>query len=233
MIWRRLLYAITALVFLAMAMPSRAQDGKPGIGVDSRGGQVVDPTKNVLDLVEALKEMLKELRAADKEIADLRYATLKENEAIRSDYDDRLRKAEAGRLDALRLFDTNNVAVATATATAQATALAKKSDDSALVLQSQGTKNADDLRTLVKTTADEQTRNLQQQFSGIQAQFTALGTQFTVIGTRLSSLEQGSVNSSGIGAGRSDVAGWAQTAVMMLVAIGMLVVTFMTRKTAR
>jgi hypothetical protein len=44
-------------------MSSKGQ--RPGIGVDYKGGPVIDPTKNVLDLVQALKEMLSELRNAD------------------------------------------------------------------------------------------------------------------------------------------------------------------------
>lgn len=44
-------------------MPSGEQ--RPGIGIDARGGAVIDPTKNVLDNFAALKEMLAELRTAD------------------------------------------------------------------------------------------------------------------------------------------------------------------------
>src|SRR6185312_9446654 len=38
---------------------------RPGIGVDSRGGQVIDPTKNVLDLVEASIKRQDDLRDAE------------------------------------------------------------------------------------------------------------------------------------------------------------------------
>jgi hypothetical protein len=44
-------------------VPSGEQ--RPGIGIDARGGAVIDPTKNVLDNFAALKEMLAELRTAD------------------------------------------------------------------------------------------------------------------------------------------------------------------------
>jgi len=51
-------------------MPLRGQmvpsgEQRPGIGIDARGGAVIDPTKNVLDNFAALKEMLAELRTAD------------------------------------------------------------------------------------------------------------------------------------------------------------------------
>jgi len=44
-------------------VPSAEQ--RPGIGIDAKGGAVIDPTKNVLDNFAALKEMLAELRTAD------------------------------------------------------------------------------------------------------------------------------------------------------------------------
>ena len=51
-------------------MPLRGQmvpsgEQRPGIGIDARGGAVIDPTKNVLDNFAALKEMLAGLRTAD------------------------------------------------------------------------------------------------------------------------------------------------------------------------
>jgi hypothetical protein len=40
------------------------QESRPGIGVDARGGGVIDPTKNVLDLVLAAVQRLDDLMAA-------------------------------------------------------------------------------------------------------------------------------------------------------------------------
>ena len=48
----------------------QASEQRPGIGVDSKGGSVIDPTKNVLDNFAALKEMLAELRTADNKYQD-------------------------------------------------------------------------------------------------------------------------------------------------------------------
>jgi hypothetical protein len=173
--------------------------------VDSKGNPAIDPTKNVLDLVEAAVRRLNDIlelslkrqddlrKLGDSEsrirvehirdILDERTKRLDANELLRAEYEDKLRKAEASRLDAIRIVDTNNVTVANERAAATAAALQKKGDDSALVLSAQVTKSADDVRTLVKTTADEQSRNLQQQFAGIQTQFTSLTA-------RLSALEQ-------------------------------------------
>ena len=116
------------------------------------------------------------------------------------------------------MVDTTAVAIQNDRAVATATTLAKTVQDSAQVLSAQVTKSADDLRTLVATTAAESSRSLQQQFAAIT--------------TRLSALEQGSVNTSGIGAGRSDVVGWIVGVLMFLIALGTLSVNVM-RKTGR
>src|SRR4029453_7160503 len=60
-------------------MPERRQPimetGRPGIGIDSYGGQVIDPTKNVLDLVAAQEKLLLMLRETDlKHLNDMRDA---------------------------------------------------------------------------------------------------------------------------------------------------------------
>lgn len=45
---------LRALLILALLAPSPllAQEARPGVAVDARGGAVIDPTKNVLDLVK-------------------------------------------------------------------------------------------------------------------------------------------------------------------------------------
>lgn len=255
-----------ALVTLAMAATSAAvaQDGgnavpRPGQTVDATGNAAVDPTKNVLDLVLAAVKRLDDmsglalkrqddLRQAQATLEELRYAGLKENAAIRAEYEGLLRRAEAGRLDALRIVDTNNVTVANERALATASALQKKGDDSALVLSAQVTKSADDVRTLVKTTADEQSRNLQQQFAGIQTQFTNIGSRLTtleqtgaeglgkqkfqdpaqaaVLATlteEVRKISRSQADSGGVGQGRSDVFGWIGIAI----GIGIAFATFL------
>jgi hypothetical protein len=144
---------------------------------------VIDPTENVKALSEAANKRQDDLRAADGIINELRAANLKEIMVLRADYEDKLRVAEAKRIDAIRLVDTNAVAVANERAVATATSLAKTVQDSAQVLSTQLTKSADDVRQLVATTAAESNRNLQQQFAAII--------------TRISALEQGSAEGVG------------------------------------
>ena len=51
-----------AVALALWILPVAAQEQRQGIGVDSRGGAVVDPTKNVLDLVEAAIRRQDDLR---------------------------------------------------------------------------------------------------------------------------------------------------------------------------
>jgi hypothetical protein len=208
----RLLPKTSWLVLALIAGPAFAQD--------KVAPPVVDPTENVKSLQAAGDKRQDDLRALDSKIGELRDAHLKEIMALRADYETQLRVAEAKRIDAIRLVDTTAVAVQNERAVATATTLAKTVQDSAQVLSVQVTKSADDLRTLVATTAAESSRSLQQQFAAIT--------------TRLSALEQGSVNTSGVGAGRSDVVGWIVAGLMMLIALAaVLVPAFRTKQTAR
>lgn len=172
----------------------------PTIAADPRA-QAIDPTKNVLDLVTAMKEMLAVLRVADKDLLDSRLKGERDLNELRSKYDRELLKVaterldseaklraefferyaltEKGRVDAIRLVDKNAVDVATAGSVATASALAKTVQDT-----------AENSRKLVETTALETNRNIQQQFAAVTA---LLGP----IGTRIAALEQ--AGAEGIG----------------------------------
>lgn len=67
---------------------------RSGEGVDRFGGSVVDPTKNVEDLVKALEATLAQLRSADT----LRFDDLRNAE---SKYQDAMRDAEVRRINEL------------------------------------------------------------------------------------------------------------------------------------
>lgn len=224
------LLKIAVIFFLMTCYSALAQDlRRPGVGVDSQGLPVIDPTENVKALNEQGLKRIDDLRKADndlstqryqhlKEVADLRALYEKEIANLRADNDERLRIAETKRIDAIRLVDTTAVAVQNERGVSTATTLAKTVQDSAQVLSLQVTKSADDLRTLVATTAAESSRSLQQQFAAIT--------------TRLSALEQGSVNTSGVGAGRSDVVGWVQSGLILMIGMGGLFLAF-SRKPGR
>jgi hypothetical protein len=72
--------------------------GSAGPGVDRYGNEIIDPTKNVLDLVAAAIQRQDDLREKDTN-------HLVEIVRLRSDYDKELRKAESARIDAIRAVD--------------------------------------------------------------------------------------------------------------------------------
>lgn len=116
------LLALSLLPTLAMAQPATpapeppnlwSQAGRPGVAVDARGGQVVDPTKNVLDLVEAAIRRQDDLRAAEARRQDAeRTSEVKFHIAMR-DADLRriadLRDADTRRLNELRDAETRRI----------------------------------------------------------------------------------------------------------------------------
>jgi len=199
----RVAILFAALWISAQAQAQGAQENKildavsrPGIATDSRGGAVIDPTKNVEDLVRAEMKRQDDLRDAAKQLFDAKLELegrlseqrskfdrellkaaverLDEQAKLRAEFASTIATTEKGRVDAIRLVDKNAVDVATAQAVATATALAKTVQDSAAVLSTQGTRQAEDLRTLVATTAAEQSRNLQQQFTALTTRISAL-----------------------------------------------------------
>jgi len=141
---------------------SAADSNAPtGMSVDASGGPVIDPTANVLQLVEASIKRLDDLRFAETQrIDDLSKAEsrrVNEQSTIRADYEEKLRAAEAKRIDAIRAVDVNAVAVASERATQQAN-----------VLATQVAQSAEVARALVASTAAA----LATQLQGISSQLT-------------------------------------------------------------
>jgi hypothetical protein len=99
---------------------------EPGAGVDAAGNPVLDPTKNVLDLVEAAVVRLNDLRTADKEhrreLDEERREHRLEVRGLQKD----LRDAETARIDAIRAVDVGAVQRAAEVQADVATALANQ-----------------------------------------------------------------------------------------------------------
>jgi hypothetical protein len=72
--------------------------GRAGIGVDYWGGQVIDPTKNVENLVAAGREQATELRAADQRFLDAQLSTTEKLQDFAREAESRLQSfaREAG-----------------------------------------------------------------------------------------------------------------------------------------
>ena len=79
--------------------------GQPGVGVDAHGGGVVDPTKNVLDLVRAESKYQDAMRDGLKDQVHEMVTAIKEQFKILSDsivlFQNAQRQAETGRIDQL------------------------------------------------------------------------------------------------------------------------------------
>lgn len=169
--------ALAFAIALLLVWPAwgQEQDLRPKrAGTDQGVGAVVDPTKNVLDLVEAAIRRQDDLRRIEGEklqiqIAGAEKTTIlrddhaKEMAALRADYDGQLRQAEAKRIDAIRAVDVNAVAVATQRAAEQAATLAANVATS-----------AEALRALVATTASTQAASQQQVVNALSARLTTL-----------------------------------------------------------
>lgn len=78
---------------------------EPGIAVDSSGGRTIDPTKNVLDLVNAESLTRDKLRVADRELVDEKVGSLKEMFQLLSAhvtaFQNAMRDSETRRIDQL------------------------------------------------------------------------------------------------------------------------------------
>jgi hypothetical protein len=175
-----------------------------GIGNNnSNNGPIIDPTKNVLDLVGALKEMLKEIRISDQALLEAKFNALEKHgillassgkdlreaviaridseNKITREFTEKLLGAEAKRIDALRAVDVAAVTVANQRTSEQATALQTQTTASAEVLRNQVARSAEDLRALVQTTATTQLANQQQQFNAVIGQIAAVSVRVTTL----------------------------------------------------
>jgi hypothetical protein len=234
---------------VAQAQAQAPQPAKPGLAVDASGGPVVDPTKNVLDLVQAAikrqddlrdaastltrsqiesAEKMDALRAENvKAVADALARKLADEAALRAYYAERLDAAEAKRIDAIRAVDVAAVAVAS-----------QRAADQATVLATQVQQSAEALRTLVATTAATVATSQQQLATSLSARLTTLeqagyqqaGQQkvsdpaLAALNAKVDALVVANSDRSGVGTGRSDVIGWMAALFMGLVALAAVMV---------
>jgi hypothetical protein len=236
--------SILVLGLLLGIVPTWAQE-RPGIGVDARGGAVIDPTKNVLDLVAAAIARQDDLRAASKELFDAKLASeeklselryihsvevakalsdqLNAEARLRAEYDARLRDAESRRIDAIRLVDVNAVAEDR-----------RRTGEQAVALATQVSQSADTVRALVastKTSTDLSTNQITEALSRRittleQAGYQQAGQQkfqdpaFTALVAKVESLANSRTDLAGVSTGHTDVTGY------VIVAVGMLIAAF-------
>lgn len=220
-------------------------DGQPlaGIPVDRFGGATVDPTANVLQLVDAAVRRQDDLRIAEgRRMDDLRHAEarrmddLRIAEAKRMDEQlsmrDKLAEAESKRIDAIRAVDVNAVAVASERAAAQASVLANQVAASAetqraLVAQTASTiaqqfaqttsQLTERLASLEKAQYENQGRGLVAN-PAIDARFDSISRSFEVISKEVASLRETRSGIEGRGAGIGQIVAWIIAAIGIMLA---------------
>lgn len=116
-------------------------NGGNGPATDRHNEPVIDPTANVLQLVEASIKRLDDLRESEnRRVDDLRSSFLEHIEKVadvRAHYEDELRVSESKRIDAVRAVDVAAVAAAASAAETRATALAQQVSASAEAMRNQ------------------------------------------------------------------------------------------------
>lgn len=142
----------------------------PGPGVDASGNPVVDPTQNVLQLVEAAIKRQDDLRETEAR-------HMREIISIRADYDQKLREAESDRIDAIRAVDVGAVQRATEVASVVAETLRTQV---ATTASAAATGLSAALEPIIKDIAD--LRRAQYEAQGVKAQTVETTTrqQFTM-----------------------------------------------------
>jgi hypothetical protein len=206
--------------------------GSEGPATDRHNEPVIDPTQNVLDLVEAAIRRQDDLRSAEQdhvreilqlrtqlgeqdskcagEIAELRAEASRRIDEIRSSHAQQLRDAEAARIDAIRSVDVEAVQRAAEVQATQASTLAN-----------QVAVSAETLRTQVAAAAQAASIALAAALEPVQkdiadlrrAQYEAQGQKTQVVETR---------------AGGANVGMWIGIAVSALVFVLLLVGTVVT-----
>ena len=145
-----------------------------GLGVDSAGGPVVDPTANVLQLVEAANkrqddlrtaqnELIQEKNRATKELMDVHAAHQAEVARLRAEHIKELGAMESNRLNAIRQVDVTAVRTE-----------ADRSLSAIQTLAAQTATNAETLRTALVNTATTIAASTSATVSALQERIAAL-----------------------------------------------------------
>jgi len=191
-------------------------DGRPGIGVDSKGNQVIDPTKNVLDLVLAAVKRLDDLneltlrRADDLRAAADKYQNTTRDSAVQRIND--LRDAETRRINELaaqkQIFDLELARVIRA-----------NQESSTLLLAAQ-------LKE-VKGDSAERMAKLEQFANEQRGRASASDPANTQLLLDVKALIQSRAGAEGKNTGQGEMIGWVVAGIMMLIALGGLAAAFM------
>lgn len=151
--------------------PSRTP---PGPAVDASGAPVVDPTRNVLELVAAANRRQDDLR-------EMESRHVREILKIREGHARQMRKAEAARIDSINTVNTLAVQQAAEVQDTRATALAGQVQDAAEAMRSQVAATTAAAATALATALAPITTSIEQLR---QAMYEAQGQKKEVVETQ-------------------------------------------------
>ncbi|MEO8680386.1 MAG: hypothetical protein ABI665_15145 [Vicinamibacterales bacterium] len=111
--------------------------GSVGPATDRHNVAVVDPTKNVLDLVDSSIARIDDIGDLRMVVFTAEIRHIRETMALRAEHAKDIAAAESGRLNSIRQVDREEVAKTAAAANLAVAALAKQTTDLATTLQNQ------------------------------------------------------------------------------------------------
>jgi len=210
------------------AEPRQHGGDRTGLGVDARGDPVIDPTENVMSLVEAsnkrqddLREMHNRLTAAEVKRLDAALAHVKEMQELRADHSKEIGALESNRLNAIRQVDVLAVNTAADRAAAAIQALAATT-----------TTNAENLRNALNSTATTIATQTANTVAAMTERIAALeksmyegkgkagvsDPMMAELTAEIKSLRESRSTTTGQGQGASNLWGWIVGAAGLLIA---------------
>ena len=176
----------------------------------------LDPSANVLHIVEGAIKRLDDLRASEVRM-------INEKIDLHIEYIEKLSLAESKRLDAIRSVDVGTVAIASERAAAA----------TATVLASQVSQSAETLRTLVASTAASVAANLSQVSAQLtdrlallekkqyenQGKSSVTDPQLDALLKKMDTVIESRATNTGQGMGRKEMYGWIVGGIMTLITI--------------
>jgi len=139
------------------------KSARSGLPVDFAGEPTIDPTKNVLDLVEAERRRQDDLRAETNRRYDAELLHMEKMAVLRAEHAREIRYLESERLEKIRQIDVVAVNTAADRASAAIQALAVTA-----------AANAENLRNALNTTATTIANQLANTVQGINERIAAL-----------------------------------------------------------
>jgi hypothetical protein len=201
---------------------------EPGMGVDSQGGAVVDPTKNVLDLFRAGAAAARDLREADEKLASERNKHVEFVAKLRAEHSKEMRISDNERLASLRREDQATAASDKKTVLDAVQALAGTTESVRLQLE----KRVSDTATTLSEATAEGNKSTETRIAALEkASYTGAGEK-SIADPRLEALigvvdklAASSERRGGITAGGAQLWAALGIGVTMLIAIGSFILS--------